>query len=103
MEKCVKCSRPLSKAPRGRPPSYCGKGCRRSAEFEIRRLQRRIESLEIDLERQRGAREDGIADVYGRNNSAQRAALQKGIREAEERLRALLDTDADDTKGEMAK
>jgi hypothetical protein len=42
----MKCGTPLSKPPTGRPPSYCSRTCRRAAEFEIRRCERRLERLE---------------------------------------------------------
>lgn len=44
---CRKCSKPLpERSGRGRPALYCSTGCRRAAEYEIRRLQATIERLE---------------------------------------------------------
>ena len=98
MEKvgCVQCGRTVEQPPTGRPRSYCSIGCRRTAEFEIRRLVRRIERQETNLESLRGVRDDGIPDGYGHSPQKRRELLVLGIKEAEARLRALLDT------GEMA-
>ncbi len=41
---CRKCGRDLPES--GRPRSYCSVGCRRAAEFEVRRLQKALESTE---------------------------------------------------------
>ena len=46
---CRSCSRPLNVPATGRPPQYCGTECRRIAEFSVRRVQRRLQSLEDDL------------------------------------------------------
>ncbi len=90
--KCLKCRRAVEQLPTGRPRSYCSTACRRTAEFEIRRLVRRIERLDTDLEHLRGVRDDGIPDVYGHSPKKRRALLAQGIKAAEARLRALLDT-----------
>ena len=95
---CLKCGRAVEQLPTGRPRSYCSTACRRTAEFEIRRLVRRIERLDTDLEHLRGVRDDGIPDVYGHSPKKRRALLAQGIREAEARLRALLDTGEIDTE-----
>ena len=89
---CVKCGRAVEQPPTGRPRSYCSTACRRTAEFEIRRLVRRIERLDTDLEHLRGVRDDGIPDVYGHSPKKRRSLMAEGIKEAEARLRALLDT-----------
>ena len=47
---CLKCSAPLEAPTTGRPPRYCTVGCRRAAEFELRRLQRHLERLERQAE-----------------------------------------------------
>jgi hypothetical protein len=45
---CRICTAPLAQKPTGRPPTYCGELCRRLAEHEVRRLQRRLTTLEAD-------------------------------------------------------
>jgi hypothetical protein len=77
---CLKCNAPLERAETGRPPTYCSPACRRAAEFELRRLQRRIERLErfaLDL------RLMGDLDGQGRK-------VKRELGRAEERLRLLL-------------
>ncbi|MFI0377042.1 MAG: hypothetical protein ACH255_11905 [Candidatus Thiodiazotropha sp.] len=46
---CLICEKPIEYAGQGRPPAYCGKLCRRAAEYEIRRIQRRLTKLETRL------------------------------------------------------
>ena len=88
---CVKCGAGVEQPATGRPASYCSAGCRRSAAIEIKRLNRRIEKLEERLEDHRGAPDDGPPDFDGNKPPARRALLAEGMKEAEERLRALLD------------
>jgi hypothetical protein len=33
----------------GRPRAYCSEGCRRAAEYELRRVERAIEKVEAEL------------------------------------------------------
>ena len=47
---CLKCRTPLTPTAVGRPSRYCSTGCRRAAEFELRRLQRHLERLERQRE-----------------------------------------------------
>ena len=47
---CLKCRAPLTPTAAGRPPSYCSTGCRRAAEYELRRIQRHLERLEAQRE-----------------------------------------------------
>ena len=93
MEKvgCVECGRAVEHLPTGRPRSFCSTACRRLAEFELRRVARRIERLETNLESLRGVRDDGIPDGYGHSPQKRRELLVLGIKEAEKRLRDLLD------------
>ena len=50
MSNCKMCSRELAAATgAGRPPRYCSVACRRAAEFEIRRLDKRIDGLEDQI------------------------------------------------------
>jgi hypothetical protein len=58
---CIRCAAPVTKPATGRPPTYCSTTCRRAAEFELRRCERRLERLEgkaSDL-RIEGATPDG--------------------------------------------
>ena len=44
---CVKCGTALAeRTGSGRPATYCTSACRRSAEYELRRVQAAIESVE---------------------------------------------------------
>jgi hypothetical protein len=47
---CPRCGRGLrTVSGSGRPAIYCSQGCRRAAEFEIRRVNERLASLETRL------------------------------------------------------
>lgn len=47
---CVKCGSTIDGlATTGRPKAYCSTACRRSAELEVRRLNSRLEKLEVSL------------------------------------------------------
>jgi hypothetical protein len=48
---CVKCGNPLAQPRTGRRAIYCSASCRRSAEFEIRRVQRALEAVERNIRR----------------------------------------------------
>jgi hypothetical protein len=43
---CLICKEPLEQPTTGRPRVYCSTACRRAAELEIRRCNRRLERLE---------------------------------------------------------
>ena len=93
MEKlaCLKCGGPLPERPAtGRPATYCSVACRRAAEFEIRRLNRRLEVLEVKASGLRHGRDSGIRDWQGRTPQMALADVEEEIAEAEARLRALL-------------
>lgn len=48
--RCAKCSRPLAeRTGPGRPALYCSTACRRSAEYELRRVQAALEDVEGQL------------------------------------------------------
>jgi hypothetical protein len=47
---CLKCRTPLTPTAVGRLPSYCSTGCRRATEYELRRIQRHLERLEVQRE-----------------------------------------------------
>ena len=75
---CLKCRTPLTPTAVGRPPSYCSTGCRRAAEYELRRIQRHLERLEAQRE----------SPMFA-------AGAERAIAELEARLRTLLE-DADE-------
>lgn len=81
---CLKCGGPLpAPAGTGRPRRFCSTGCRRGAEYELRRLQRHLERLEERLGNER----------LWRNGTAwkQRVRdLEAAIAAAEGRLKCLL-------------
>ncbi|MGH8645222.1 MAG: hypothetical protein ACREX4_12455 [Gammaproteobacteria bacterium] len=81
-------SLPVNKA--GRPSEYCSTGCRRAAEFEIRRVNRRLESLETDLSSLRMCEND-FMDVYGRTHPERVAAVEAELATLKARFRELLD------------
>jgi hypothetical protein len=83
-ETCLKCGAPLPKRAAGdvgRSRDYCDAVCRRAVEYELRRLQRRLQGLE-----------DTLAHVVasGAGDQAQGRHLRKAIATAEGRLRVLL-------------
>jgi hypothetical protein len=88
---CLKCGRELEESARtGRPRSWCSVGCRRAAEYEVRRASRRLEKLEERASDLRHSRST-IRDWLGRTREEALADVEGELREAEERLRALLD------------
>lgn len=85
---CLKCSSPLEpRAGAGRPAIYCGEPCRRLAEYEIRRLDRRMAGYEQEL---RGLRYDGPDDFDDTERLKRMRALRRWIAADEARLRLLL-------------
>jgi hypothetical protein len=78
---CLKCGGELQPPDVGRPPSYCSPACRRAAEFELRRLQRRIERHEDYASNLR---------LQGGGERRQLQRVQQELDRAEERLRELL-------------
>lgn len=87
---CARCRATFEREPGpGRPPAYCGVTCRRLAEYEIRRLDRRIAVYELE---QRGLKYDGPADFDHDEQERQKRmrALRKWIADDEARLRDLV-------------
>jgi hypothetical protein len=82
---CPKCGIPLPKQTqaKGRPAQYCSTACRRAAEFEIRRLNDVLATLEKNASHAR---------LWGRSSSVwlppEKYAAE--IERAETRLRELL-------------
>jgi hypothetical protein len=92
----VKCGRPL-KAPSGagRPPSYCSVACRRSAELEVRRLQKHLERLEQERIELGGYHSIDMRDHRGRTLEQGREDNGRAIVELEARLAALLEAESE--------
>lgn len=87
---CCKCGSNLPEKPPGpgRPPSYCSVGCRRAAEYELRRLDGAIEREERQLRFYRSSEFTGSA-------RAERVAeCEAELARLETRMRVLLDDDA---------
>jgi len=74
----------------GRPPTYCSKVCRRSAELEITRLGRHLEKLEFERIQLNVTDNTGIKDMLGRTSKVQLADCERNIAELETRLLLLL-------------
>ena len=91
--RCRKCGTPLPPPSTGRPRAFCGVGCRRAAEREVRRLDNAIGALEG---RQLSHRESA---AFGTGTAAHHEAkiehLRAEIALAEQRMRELLDTGDD--------
>lgn len=87
---CRKCRGPLPEGSEiGRPASYCSLGCRRAAEFELRRIQTRLQRLEDEEQRCRLDR-TGLSFLDGTTPAQHAADLAQEIERAEVRLRELL-------------
>jgi hypothetical protein len=90
--KCKKCGRDLELPPTGRPPDYCSKGCRRAVEYELRRIQRRLEAAELKEAHFR-RESDPDSAVYGGSRAHMRKQHGWYVAEVdrlERRLRELL-------------
>lgn len=85
---CAKCGDVLEQPSTGRPPTYCGPTCRRASEYELRRLQRRLESAERNVEHARESMEFGYAPLAQRRKRL--AFAEQQLADLEERLRVLL-------------
>ena len=88
---CRKCGTALKRPKTGRPPVWCSTACRRSAEYEIKRVNRRLEALESQLDRLVADGDIGLRYLGGRTHKQQKAGVQTAINRNEERLRALLE------------
>lgn len=91
MSDCLICHRPIEpKEGPGRPNVYCSPACRRTAEHEVRRLDRRLERLEEQRDDLRGEvlqyQGTGMMRFYG----PALAACEANIVTATERMRVLL-------------
>ena len=101
-EICRMCGATLRRPATGRPPSYCGTPCRRAAELAIKRQDRRIERLMVQVEAQR-LRIPRIDHVYSNHTTEEPgpprdarehlAHLERLITEAEVAMRRLMGED----------
>lgn len=87
-ETCQVCAVALLQKTRGRPRVFCSVACRRLAAFEITRLQRRIERLELEAERIR--RDHSGLSRFGSTREQTIADIKTEKLLATERLRELL-------------
>ncbi len=91
--RCRKCGTDLPLPSTGRPRAFCGVGCRRAAEREVRRLDNTIAALEgRQLSHQESVAFGNGTAAY---HEAKIAHLQVAIATAEERMRELLNTEED--------
>jgi predicted nucleic acid-binding Zn ribbon protein len=84
---CVKCGGVVEQRATGRPRRFCSVGCKRSAEYERRRLDRRLVWMEEELVHIR----DQNGRVWNRHTEA---GLEREITAAEARLQDLLDEES---------
>lgn len=89
MRACIKCGTDLPPHGKGRPPTYCSQGCRRSTEYELRRIQRHLEALEREAQWLKWQ----PPDVHTNNGRVRDAVVRTAtdIAELEARMRVLLD------------
>ncbi len=87
---CIKCKAPITQKTGGRKRLYCGRACRGAAAYEIRRLGRHLERLEVSASQLRTTMDSRYRDMHGRTHKRQVAGIDAEIQRAETRLRALL-------------
>jgi hypothetical protein len=89
MNECVKCGQAFqTEAKVGRKASYCSIACRRSAELEITRINRRLFNLEEQVVKEKQHVVTG-RDFYGADQPQRITKLKNAIAEEEARLRIL--------------
>jgi hypothetical protein len=92
-DQCRTCSRKLKRPSTGRPPTYCSLACRRSGEFAVRRIARRLETLEAA--RSEARIDAALGHLTEERAHAADAAYGAEIARLEDRLRQLLETQDD--------
>jgi hypothetical protein len=100
---CPKCGGDVGRTgARGPVGTYCGPWCRRAAEFELRRMQRRLERAEVEFEVKRRRVEQLAAGVVHAYSDHQRKLArvefeqaERLVAELEARMRLLLAGGAD--------
>ena len=94
---CAKCGTALAPyVGTGRPSAYCGEVCRRLAEYEIKRIDRRLAQDQLQLREELADRNepDAWIDNLGRNRRQRIGDLRKWIKADEARLRELVGSSA---------
>ncbi len=91
-QKCAVCSKKFPTSSKGK--KYCSEGCRRIAEFEIRRINRRLERLE---DRRADEEMDVLApvhynDMLGRSPEERLHTIETQIKAEKTRLAALVNS-----------
>ena len=76
----------------GRPGAYCSIACRRTSQYELRRIQARLIRLEDEAEACR-RNHSGLLYFDGSTNAQHAADITREIEHAKERLRELLSAD----------
>jgi len=85
---CAKCGGPIERTPGpGRAPTYCGDLCKRLIEYELRRLDRRLATYELE-QREIKVNAEDWPDENDRQKRLR--ALRRWIRQDEDRLRELI-------------
>jgi hypothetical protein len=96
---CRYCSGKVNTLKSGRPPDYCSVGCRRAAEYEVRRASRRLERLEDErdrLERQTAEytlQDAAVTDWQRQRHRADARMVAEQVDRMRRRMRDLLDDD----------
>ncbi len=91
MADCLKCGAPLPEPPAtGRPPVYCGPGCRRAVEYEVRRITRRLERDEDELQRLDRRLAGRLTPQQTKTIAGDMEVVRRHLAEDEARLAALL-------------
>jgi hypothetical protein len=95
---CAACKTPIDQAATGRPRKFCSEGCRRSADLEVRRLDRQLDVAETGLTVARdwlAKVEAGLASGCGTGTKAMAefdvARGELRVADLQNRLRGLLD------------
>jgi hypothetical protein len=86
-------ARPLSPPTAGRPPTFCSVACRRVAEHELRRIDRRLAGLEDERDRLELAIATGDPHYPAviKTHQRERDAVDAAITKATERQRDLFE------------
>lgn len=90
MKECIKCSKPIEATSKtGRPAVYCSTACRRLAEYEINRINKRLANLEDQLIYEKMGKDNAV-NSQGLRRDERIAALTAAIDDNEARLKELL-------------
>jgi len=88
---CFKCGGEIQQPATGRPRRFCDDVCRIAANYEIRRINARLQVLETLASRLRHEPDWGFRDLLGRTHAEEIAATEAEIVDGERRLRLLLE------------